>query len=78
VKIRYVTQPKAPPFFVLFGYSVAGVPESYKRISSMAYAKPSASSASRSASRCARAATTRMRGKSGAIREVAPERFCAM
>jgi GTP-binding protein len=32
VKIRYITQPKAPPpFFVLFGYSVTGVPESYKR-----------------------------------------------
>jgi GTPase len=32
VKIRYMTQPKArPPFFVLFGNSVASIPESYKR-----------------------------------------------
>ena len=32
VKIRYITQPKArPPFFVLFGNSVASIPESYKR-----------------------------------------------
>lgn len=31
MKIRYITQPKAPPFFVLFGYSVSGVPESNKR-----------------------------------------------
>ena len=32
IKIRYITQPKArPPFFVLFGNSVEGVPESYKR-----------------------------------------------
>jgi GTPase len=32
VKIRYITQPKArPPFFVLFGNSVAAIPESYKR-----------------------------------------------
>jgi GTPase len=32
VKIRYVTQPKArPPFFILFGNSVAAIPESYKR-----------------------------------------------
>jgi GTP-binding protein len=32
VKIRYITQPKAPPpFWVLFGYSVASIPESYKR-----------------------------------------------
>jgi hypothetical protein len=27
---------------------------------------------------CARAATTRTRGKRSTIREVAPERFCAM
>jgi GTPase len=32
VKIRSITQPKAcPPFFVLFGNSVASIPESYKR-----------------------------------------------
>jgi len=32
VKIRYITQPKArPPFFILFGNSVASIPESYKR-----------------------------------------------
>jgi GTPase len=32
VKIRYITQPKArPPFFVLFGNSMAAIPESYKR-----------------------------------------------
>ncbi|MGD0643008.1 MAG: ribosome biogenesis GTPase Der [Roseiarcus sp.] len=32
VKIRYMTQPKArPPFFVLFGNHVDGIPESYKR-----------------------------------------------
>ena len=32
VKIRYITQPKArPPFFILFGTSVASIPESYKR-----------------------------------------------
>jgi GTP-binding protein len=32
VKIRYITQPKArPPFFILFGNSVAAIPESYKR-----------------------------------------------
>ena len=32
VKIRYITQPKArPPFFVLFGNSVASIPESYRR-----------------------------------------------
>ncbi len=32
VKIRYMTQPKArPPFFVLFGNSVAQIPESYRR-----------------------------------------------
>jgi GTP-binding protein len=32
VKIRYMTQHKArPPFFVLFGNSVASIPESYKR-----------------------------------------------
>ena len=32
VKIRYITQPKArPPYFVLFGNSVAAIPESYRR-----------------------------------------------
>jgi GTPase len=32
VKIRYITQPKArPPFFILFGNSIASIPESYKR-----------------------------------------------
>src|SRR6516162_2908265 len=32
VKIRYITQPKArPPFFVLFGNSLASIPENYKR-----------------------------------------------
>jgi GTP-binding protein len=32
VKIRYMTQPKSrPPFFVLFGNHVDGIPESYKR-----------------------------------------------
>ena len=32
VKIRHMTQPKArPPFFILFGNSVASIPESYKR-----------------------------------------------
>ena len=32
VKIRYMTQPKArPPFFVLFGNQVEGIPEGYKR-----------------------------------------------
>jgi GTP-binding protein len=32
VKIRYMTQPKSrPPFFVLFGNQVDGIPESYKR-----------------------------------------------
>jgi GTP-binding protein len=32
VKIRYITQPKArPPFFVLFGNQVGGIPESYRR-----------------------------------------------
>ena len=32
VRIRYMTQPKSrPPFFVLFGNQVDGIPESYKR-----------------------------------------------
>jgi GTP-binding protein len=32
VKIRYMTQPKSrPPFFVLFGNQVDGIPESYRR-----------------------------------------------
>ena len=32
IKIRYMTQPKArPPYFVLFGNQLEGLPESYKR-----------------------------------------------
>ena len=59
IKIRYMTQPKArPPFFVLFGNSVEPIPESYKRYLVNGLRETSASSACRSASRCARAART--------------------
>ena len=71
VKIRYMTQPKArPPFFVLFGNQVEQHPGELQALSSStACARRSACSACRSGSRCARAARTRMRRRSGAAAE---------
>ncbi len=73
-----MTQPKArPPFFVLFGNSVEAIPESYKRYLVNGLRETFASSAFRSAFRCARAATIRTRrrsggGRAGAARSTTP------